>query len=82
MSGSDDDRLGLDCSVIYVQSKRTDGPLVNNLVFYLLITRHADPYDHIVNLQQPEGGPCGHEQRSQEADAGEVPQHEQVRGYQ
>lgn len=27
--GSDDDRLWLDCSVMHVQSKRTDGPPVN-----------------------------------------------------
>ena len=34
------------------------------------------------NLQQPEGRPRGHEPRGQEVDAGEVPQHEQVWGYQ
>lgn len=37
-----------------------------------------DPCDRVPNLQQPEGRPCGHEPRSQEADAGEVPQHEQA----
>lgn len=34
------------------------------------------------DLQQSEGGPCGHEQRREEALAGEVSQHEQAGGYQ
>lgn len=51
---------------------------VTSGLFYLLSKRHTDPHDHVPNLQQPEGRPCGHEPRSQEADAGEIPQHEQV----
>lgn len=41
----------------------------------------ARPLTHVIvfpNPQQPEGGPCGNEPRREEADAGEVPQHEQV----
>lgn len=41
----------------------------------------ARPLTHVIvfpNPQQPEGGPCGDEPRREEADAGEVPQHEQV----
>lgn len=45
----------------------------------MLILRHdPDAHDHVPNLQQPEGRPRGHEPRREEADAGEIPQHEQV----
>lgn len=37
-----------------------------------------DPRVHVPNPQQPEGRPCGDEPRREEADAGEIPQHEQV----
>lgn len=64
---------------MFVQSKRTDEPPNNNRTSFIYLFKcHADPLDRVPNLQQPEGRPCGHEPWSQEADAGEVPQHEQV----
>lgn len=41
-----------------------------------------DPPDGVSTPQQPEGRPCGDEPRREEADAGEIPQHEQVWGHQ
>lgn len=35
MLGSDDDRFWLDCSVMYVQSKRTDGPPHSYQTYYV-----------------------------------------------
>lgn len=51
-------------------------------VIYLFIKCQTNLNHLIPNLQQPEGRPCRHEPWSQEANAGEIPQHEQVRGYQ
>ena len=82
MLGSHDDRFRHDCSVMYVQSKRTDGPQHNDHIYFIYWVIVTDPHDHVSNLQQPEGCPCGNEPWSQKADAGEVPQHGQVWGYQ
>lgn len=51
-------------------------------VDYFTSKCRADARDPVVHLQQPEGCPGGDEPWSQEADAGEVPQHEQVRWHQ
>ena len=55
------------------------------MIRFLLFTDFkclTDRCDRVNNPQQSEGRPCWDEPRSQEADAGAVPQHEQAGGHQ
>lgn len=67
----------------FVQSKRTDEPpLSKHMCLLFCFENHTDPHVCGSILQQPESRPRRNEPWSQEADAGAVPQHEQVRGHQ
>lgn len=68
---------------MYVQSKRTDEPPHDDQISSVYwFKRLTDRCDRVNNPQQSEGRPCRDEPRSQEADAGAFPQHEQVGGHQ
>lgn len=54
-SGSDDDRPWLDCSVIYVQSKRTDEPPQDKNICLFVFTLFTDYTLKLTNMLFP---PC------------------------